>query len=357
MLSREGAPMADEVAGSATSSQQRAVLRELVRHSPAPIYLVSLPETSILEVSDAVVAYVGRPRDELVQLRVIDQVRDPDGARRSFDLLANGAIDSFTRQGHFRRPDGTYQPVDARYTTCFERTDRIAAIGQILQDPMPDPVGEHEEDAPECISFLGTIDVSWRIDRISHGVEELLGPLDDPLGKSALMFVHPEDVAPLLLLAAHAVGQSMGAAGRIRLRNADGGWTTCRISVHELLGGPPGAFAFAVAGTDDPAPSARPRAQELEEHLRRIAREIAASGVAALSTAVPTSLEMPEISSLTTREYEIVVRLARGERIGMIARALFLSESTVRNHLTTVYRKFGVASQTELLEKLSAART
>ena len=349
--------MVDEVVGSAPSPQQRVVLHELVRHSPAPIYLVSLPETAILEVSDAVVAYVGRPREELLQLRVIDQAQDPDGARRSFGLLATGAIDSFTRQGHFRRQDGTYQPIDARYTTCFEPTNRVAAIGQIIEDPMPDPVGQPEEDAPECISFLGTVDVSWHIDRISSGVEELLGPLDDPLGQSALMFVHPEDVAPLLLLAAHAVGQSMGATGRIRLRNAHAGWTACRISVHELLGGPPGSFAFAVAGADDPEPSAGPRAQELEEHLRRIAREIAASGVAALSTAVPTSLELPEISSLTTREYEIVVRLARGERIGMIARALFLSESTVRNHLTTVYRKFGVASQNELLERLTAART
>jgi DNA-binding CsgD family transcriptional regulator len=333
----------------------RDKLRGLVRESPVPLYLVRLSDTAIVEVSDAVVRFIGRSREDLLQLRILDEVKDVEDARRSFGLLASGAIDSFTRKGHFRRSDGTYQPVEARYTTCFETGDRIAAIGQIMQSPMPDPVGEPEEDADECISFLGTVDASWRIDRISSGVEELLGPVD-PLGQSALMFVHPEDVAALLLLSAHAVGQSMGATGRIRLRNGHDGWTTCRISIHELLGGPPGTFAFAVAGTTEPEPSAGPRAQELEDHLRRIAREIAASGVAALSTSVPTSHEMPEISSLTTREYEIVVRLARGERVGTIARALFLSESTVRNHLTAVYRKFGVGSQHELLERLSAAK-
>lgn len=356
MLSLEGAAMVQDAVVSTDESAPKASMRDLVRNSPAPLYLVRLSDTAVIEVSDAVPSYLGRSREELLRLRVLDEVQDVESARRSFDLLASGAIDSYTRHGHFRRPDGTYQPIEARYTTCFEPGKRVAAIGQIIQNPMPDPVGDQEKDPPECTSFLGTVDASWRIDRISSGVEDLLGALpDNPLGQSAFMFVHPDDVAALLLLAAHAVGQSMGSAGRIRLRNAEGGWTTCRISVHELLGGPKGSFAFAVAGATDPEPSEGPRTQELEEHLRRIAREIAASGVAAMSTSMPTSMEMPEIGELSTREYEIVVRLARGERVAMIARALFLSESTVRNHLTSVYRKFGVGSQNELLDRLSAA--
>ena len=38
----------------------------------------------------------------------------------------------------------------------------------------------------------------------------------------------------------------------------------------------------------------------------------------------------------------------------MIAQELFLSQSTVRNHLTSVYRKLGVRSQQELLSVLRA---
>jgi len=349
--------MASDTVTDSGRQALRESLRALVRHSPAPLYLLRLSDTAIVEASDATVRHVGRSREELLKLHVLDEVQDPTNARRSFDLLASGAIDSFTRRGHFRRPDGSFQPIEARYTTCFEVADRIAAIGQIIEQPMADLVGDLEQDAPECTSFLGTVDANWRIDRITSGAEELLGrPSEELLGQSAFMLVHPEDVAALLLLAAHAAGQSTGATGRIRLRAAGDTWTTCRISVHELVGGAPGTFAFAVATPGAGEPPATPRAQELEDHLRRIAREIAASGVAAMSTSVPTSIEMPEISTLTTREYEIVVRLAHGERVGMIARALFLSESTVRNHLTAVYRKFGVGSQHELLTRLSSAR-
>jgi DNA-binding CsgD family transcriptional regulator len=66
-------------------------------------------------------------------------------------------------------------------------------------------------------------------------------------------------------------------------------------------------------------------------------------------------MDVPELHQLTSREYEIVVRLSSGERVPTIARGLFLSESTVRNHLTAVYRKFGVRSQAELVTRLQSS--
>jgi DNA-binding CsgD family transcriptional regulator len=39
-------------------------------------------------------------------------------------------------------------------------------------------------------------------------------------------------------------------------------------------------------------------------------------------------------------------------RASTIAEALYLSPSTVRNHLTMIFRKFGVHSQLELIHKL-----
>ena len=52
------------------------------------------------------------------------------------------------------------------------------------------------------------------------------------------------------------------------------------------------------------------------------------------------------------RQWEILIRLVRGQRVKDIADALYLSPSTVRNHLTAIYRKFGVHSQAELLATL-----
>jgi DNA-binding CsgD family transcriptional regulator len=47
-------------------------------------------------------------------------------------------------------------------------------------------------------------------------------------------------------------------------------------------------------------------------------------------------------------------RLVRGERVPTIARDLFLGQSTVRNHLSAMYRKVGVRSQPELLARLAS---
>ena len=59
---------------------------------------------------------------------------------------------------------------------------------------------------------------------------------------------------------------------------------------------------------------------------------------------------------LTTREMQIVSRLLNGHRPPGIARDLFLSQSTVRNHLASVFKKLGVASQEALLELFRGAQ-
>ncbi|MGD9997420.1 MAG: LuxR C-terminal-related transcriptional regulator [Ilumatobacteraceae bacterium] len=45
-------------------------------------------------------------------------------------------------------------------------------------------------------------------------------------------------------------------------------------------------------------------------------------------------------------------RLLAGERVPSIARALYLSQSTVRNHLSVIFQRLGVHSQEELIQLL-----
>lgn len=59
----------------------------------------------------------------------------------------------------------------------------------------------------------------------------------------------------------------------------------------------------------------------------------------------------PELSE---REREIAVALLEGYRVATIARRLFLSPSTVRDHLSSIFRKVGVSSQAELVERVHA---
>jgi len=50
---------------------------------------------------------------------------------------------------------------------------------------------------------------------------------------------------------------------------------------------------------------------------------------------------------LTTREIEILVLAAQGYTNGRIARELWVTEQTVKFHLSNTYRKLGVANRTE----------
>ena len=54
---------------------------------------------------------------------------------------------------------------------------------------------------------------------------------------------------------------------------------------------------------------------------------------------------------LTSREVEVLQLAARGASNGRIARELFISEKTVKNHLEHIYTKFGVESRGQAVAK------
>jgi DNA-binding NarL/FixJ family response regulator len=55
------------------------------------------------------------------------------------------------------------------------------------------------------------------------------------------------------------------------------------------------------------------------------------------------------IESLTAREREVIVLLSEGLRNKQIGERLFISETTVRHHLSSVFAKLGVSSRFELI--------
>lgn len=96
------------------------------------------------------------------------------------------------------------------------------------------------------------------------------------------------------------------------------------------------------------------RRRRLERGLRRIALELSDLGVddeGPARGAYPSAL-VERLRLVSPREWEVLERLRSGLRVATIARELSISPNTVRNHLKSIYRKLGVRSQTELLERL-----
>jgi DNA-binding NarL/FixJ family response regulator len=73
---------------------------------------------------------------------------------------------------------------------------------------------------------------------------------------------------------------------------------------------------------------------------------VGAEPIAALESSTP-----PLDEPLSEREYEVLQLLARGRRNPEIARALMISENTVKAHLKSIYRKLGVGDRVRAVNR------
>jgi DNA-binding NarL/FixJ family response regulator len=64
-------------------------------------------------------------------------------------------------------------------------------------------------------------------------------------------------------------------------------------------------------------------------------------------TAVPESRTSQDLSGLTRRELEILQLVSEGHSNAQLARMLWVTEQTVKFHLSNIYRKLDVANRTE----------
>lgn len=91
--------------------------------------------------------------------------------------------------------------------------------------------------------------------------------------------------------------------------------------------------------------------------LQRIAGELQMLSLFAGSTAVAeVPANHPDIALLSPREREILTELVAGRRVPAIAKNLFISPHTVRNHLKSMYRKLDVSDQAALIDKIQSLR-
>ena len=168
------------------------------------------------------------------------------------------------------------------------------------------------------------------------------------MGASLLTHVHPGDIAALSH-GGHAVADGANVSLDLQMGRT-GRWSAVRMVITPIVNDGGRGFGIAISGIGEVHQTGR--TTRLEQHLQRIAREVRAAGIPTRADVLPHGRALPYVKELSPRQQEVLRRLLQGERVPGIARNLFLSPSTVRNHLTAIFAKLGVHSQEELIQLL-----
>jgi DNA-binding NarL/FixJ family response regulator len=124
---------------------------------------------------------------------------------------------------------------------------------------------------------------------------------------------------------------------------------------------PPGIPVIFVSGHSDPetlklAGASRPAGfvvKPFEAPQLRAAVEMALARGGEGAQAPKGLPDLPELATLSAREREVLEQLLGHRRAPAIAKALFISPHTVRNHLKKIFSKLNVRSQQELLDRIT----
>lgn len=326
-----------------------AEITDLVRHSALPVALIDLERFAVVAVSPAGAERLGVSADqaEAVDLRTV--IRDPAAAREELEMIRMGKLSSYEAHGELKQ-DGQFAPVLVS-VRGIETTPPITHAFVLYVDPTL-PTSRYVDEAE---SLLGTVDASGTIRHISADTLRLLRTaVAGCLGHALVDYVHPDDAARLLRALDVASRHGIKVEVDIRMGPRDGSWQQYALMVTPLDRGMVGFAAVPAATSIEPQASVD-RIAALEHHLSRIAQEVDAAHVLPESNRV-LSNDAPPVA-LTARQWQVLDRILRGERVSTIAQAMFLSQSTIRNYLSAIFRAFGVHSQAELIERLRAARS
>jgi PAS domain S-box-containing protein len=296
----------------------------------------------------------GLPVASLVGTRPSDHISPPDASLHTMEDLNSGRLEGYQAQRSFANVAGGR--VVGRVTTRSIRLEgRRLGVGVFLPDAELDRIGVNPyEPRPELVPIaLGVAHGSWTIRDCAH-VSALLGGTDSEyVGTSIIDLVNEEDVDAIARARAD-LPQCPQSLPRIRFTTTAGQ----EVELCMLLGAfdpTRGSRMFGLVGKIEACfARSSDRVQDLELRLQRIADEVQAAGLLGAVGRTPWSRQNGQLDQLTNRQWEILQRLLRGERVATIAAKLFISRSTVRNHLSTAFRMFDVHSQAELLEVLRA---
>jgi DNA-binding CsgD family transcriptional regulator len=349
VLKRDHGP--DTRPGQALNADDLAELAaEVLGSSPYPALVLEVPSQRIVAAGPGAARLLD-PTGAPVVNHLLEEFT-ADQPMVGTDLLAGGRLNGFESFRVLRRARGAGVKV-RMWVRTFERqppsrlvlvvliADRIAGKAVAVATQAP---------PPPTPAVVGTINAELCIERISGDAAELFGvPMDRLLGRPVANFVAgmDRDVLSAAFEAATAGTNGVTVTVDIEVPADDGTSHAMGCEVLLLPLDPAPSCVFVLLPTQlDPTPHA---AESLPAILARFG---AGAEIAHLAHGVfsgTTERDVPGLGTLTTRELEIVGQLLDGNRAPAIATKLFLTPSTVRNHLAAVFAKLGVNSQQQLV--------
>jgi DNA-binding CsgD family transcriptional regulator/PAS domain-containing protein len=330
--------------------------RAAIRTSPLAIGLVQLSTTRFVEMSTSAAELLKTTPERGSGLDYLSVTDRPREAVQLFRLVRERVLDGIKGRRRFERPDGSTVELQLtgwaiRSVTGPDLALWLASEGALSEHPAPgvDRIDRAISAGAEFDRAEIIIDDHWRIaDITSEGGAVLGRPRADVVSASIFDLTHVDDLAALLFAFARATTDP-SADVRIRLRRQDGSWRTLLAVVTMLESEGTLPFSLVAMPVADPEGPDTAGASQLAGHLRRIASQIETAGVLAPLIETAAALGAPATAALSPRQWEIASRLIQGQRVATIAKEMYLSQSTVRNHLSAIFQKFGVHSQLDLL--------
>ncbi|MGC2169414.1 MAG: helix-turn-helix transcriptional regulator [Acidimicrobiales bacterium] len=319
-----------------------------------PLLLIELDDFTVSEVTPSFSAQTGVPASSVLHHHVYELFSDHDqeSARLALRALADGIIDFYSARRRLRLPNQGTLPVLAwarslQFGESHYALAQFSTSGASRNSPLVEFLGY----APPTVA-AGLIDADGCITAVSTNVVEVVGETAESLVGRPLL-TDREQKRLREKLDALKDGGALTVSLSIQLSEPGLDRQGVRCIVTCLAESTERCFLL-LPGPDAASESKMERVAQLEHRLWRIAGEVQASGIFDSLGAFPDPERFPQLSSLNTRQWEVLSRLLRGERVPAIAESLYVSASTVRNNLSEIFRIFNVHSQSELLHLLNS---
>ncbi len=313
-------------------------------------FVAWMPDGRIGIVNRELADLVDEPGPSLIGRTIEDMVAqywaDPSTAGPTLTLIRNGGVETVRVHSALRRETRPSVAVTV-WARAIDLGDRGWATAAYVV-PSNGDGGAAAEGAPLCTALdrlvLGVLDDKARFVAVGGDVAAVLGARrDEAIHSPFTDWVAGDEPlrGPSMIDRARQVALTQMAP-----RTASMLWAS--------LPGEPVERVVAMELVPTAASRPTDRVAELELRISRIAAEVNAAG---LLPATPTAARerVSQMAALTSRQWDILSRLLAGMTSAEIGADLFLSPSTVRNHLSAIFQKFGVHSQVELIRLIGSA--